>query len=90
MVSVLSIIPKVRGFNPVHGFLKKRKFRSTPSFGGEVKPEPPRRKILRHVKNHKYEQKDFARPNSSFPSPIPPTCYEATLLVGFPESSGGR
>jgi hypothetical protein len=28
--------------------------------------------------------------NSSFPSPVLPACYLITLLVGLPESSGGR
>jgi hypothetical protein len=32
-------------------FLRPIKIRSTPSFGGEVKPETICRKILRHVKD---------------------------------------
>jgi hypothetical protein len=32
------------------GFLRAIKIRTTPSFGWEVKPEVPRRKVLRHVK----------------------------------------
>jgi hypothetical protein len=40
MVSVLAIEPKVREFIPGQGdgFLRAIKIRSTPSFGGEVKP----------------------------------------------------
>jgi hypothetical protein len=44
--------PKGLGFKPGQGdkFLRAIKIRSTPSFGWEVKPEVPCRKILRHVK----------------------------------------
>jgi hypothetical protein len=80
---VLTTTLKVRGFKPGQG----DKIRSA-SFGGEVKPEAPRRKILRHVK--KSLASTFARPNSLFPSHIPPACYRMTLLVGMPDSSGGR
>jgi hypothetical protein len=34
------------------GFLRAIKIRSTTSFGGEVKPSSPCRKMLRHVKDH--------------------------------------
>jgi hypothetical protein len=46
VVSVLVTGPKGRGFEPDQGI----KIRSTHSFGWEVKPEVPCRKILRHVK----------------------------------------
>jgi hypothetical protein len=54
MVSVLVIRPNVRRFKPGRGdgFLKAIKMRSMTSFGGEVKPSAPRRKILRQVKSH--------------------------------------
>jgi hypothetical protein len=49
MVSVLAIVPKVRGFKSDqgqdNGFLRAMKIRSAPSFGGEVKPSAPRRMI---------------------------------------------
>jgi hypothetical protein len=53
VVSVLSTGPKGRGFKPGRGdgFLRAIKIRSTSSFGWEVKPEVPCRKILRHVKD---------------------------------------
>jgi hypothetical protein len=53
VVSVLATGPKGRGFKPGRGdeFLRAIKIRSTPSFGWEVKPEVPCRKILRHVKD---------------------------------------
>jgi hypothetical protein len=44
VVIVLVIGPKIRGFKP-------GRIRGTPSFGGEVKPSVPCRKILRHVKD---------------------------------------
>jgi hypothetical protein len=48
MVNVLAIGPKVRWFKPDRGdgFLRAMKIRSTPYFGGEMKPESPCRKIL--------------------------------------------
>jgi hypothetical protein len=53
VVSVLATGPKGRGFEPGQGdgFLRAIKNRSIPSFGSEVKPKVPCRKILRHVKN---------------------------------------
>jgi hypothetical protein len=48
--------------------LRAINIRSTTSFGGEIKPDAPCRNILGHVKIVcKYEQKYFAKPNSSFP-----------------------
>jgi hypothetical protein len=53
LVSVLATGPKSRGFKPDRGdgFLRAMKIRSTTSFGWEVKPEVPRCKILRYVKD---------------------------------------
>jgi hypothetical protein len=53
VVSVLASGPRGRGFELglVDGFLRAITIRSTPSFGWEVKPEVPCRKILRHVKD---------------------------------------
>jgi hypothetical protein len=63
MVSVLANGPKVHGFKPGRGdgFFKCDRISSTPSFGGEVKPSVPCRKILRHVKKItlKHEQRYF-------------------------------
>jgi hypothetical protein len=52
MASVLAIGHRGRGFKAGRGyrFLRAIIIRSTPSFGWEVKPEVPCRKILRHVK----------------------------------------
>jgi hypothetical protein len=52
VVSVSATGPKGREFKPGrgNGFIRAIKIRSTPSFGWEVKPEVPCRKILRHVK----------------------------------------
>jgi hypothetical protein len=51
VVSVLATGPKGRGFEPGQGdgFLRAIKIRSTLSFGWEIKPEVPCRKILQHV-----------------------------------------
>jgi hypothetical protein len=53
VVSVLDAGPTGSGFKPGRGdgFLRVIKIRSTPSFGWEVNPEVPCRKILRHVKD---------------------------------------
>jgi hypothetical protein len=92
VVSVLSTGPKGRGFKHGRGdgFLRAIKIRSTPSFGWEVEPEAPCRKILRHVKiTCKYEQ-NACKAKFSLLSSIPPTCSQMSLLVGFPEGSGER
>jgi hypothetical protein len=47
MFSVIATEFKVRGLKPGKG----HKIRSTPSFGGEVKPSAPCRTILRLVKD---------------------------------------
>jgi hypothetical protein len=83
MVSVLAIRPKAHGFKPdrgnCDGFLRAMTILTTPFFGREVKPEAPCRKILPRVKIiSKYERKYFARPNSSFRSPVLPACYQMT------------
>jgi hypothetical protein len=51
MVSVCAAESKGRGFKPDRGdgFLRAIKIRSISSFGWEVKPEAPWRKILRDV-----------------------------------------
>jgi hypothetical protein len=62
MVSVLTVGLKVRELIPGRGdgILRAIIFRSTPSFGSEVKPEVPCRKILRHVKRSvQYERNNL-------------------------------
>jgi hypothetical protein len=57
------------------------KISSMPSFGGEVKQEDRRRKILQHVKiTCQYKQNYFTWPNSLLPLPVPPACYPMTLV----------
>jgi hypothetical protein len=53
VLGVLDTGPKGRGFKPGRGdgSLRAINIRSTSSFGWEVKPEVPCRKILRHVKD---------------------------------------
>jgi hypothetical protein len=53
VISVLATGAKVRGFKSGggDGFIRAIKIRSTRSFGCEVKPKAPCRKILRHVKD---------------------------------------
>jgi hypothetical protein len=79
MVSVIPIIPKVRRFKPGQGdgILRAIQICSIPS-------------VARKKMTSKYEKNYFIRPHSSFPLPIPPACYQMTVLVGLPESSSGR
>jgi hypothetical protein len=50
MVNVLAIGPNVHGFKSEDGgLLRSIKFRSTTTFGGEMKSTAPCRKMLRHV-----------------------------------------
>jgi hypothetical protein len=76
----------VRRFKPGRGdvFLGTIKIRSTPSFGWEVKPEVPCRKILRHVKDPLTKTLN-TRNSHSFVH----TSYslQMFLLVGLPERS---
>jgi hypothetical protein len=53
-LACLPLYPWFAGSNPVEGdgFIRPIKIRSMISFGREVKPKAPLRKILRHVKNH--------------------------------------
>jgi hypothetical protein len=89
--SVLATGPMVHGFKPGRGdaFLRSIKIRNTPSFGWEVTPEIPSRNILRHVKNPlRYLRYGIGKILTH--SSISPTCCQMSLLVGQPESSGGR
>jgi hypothetical protein len=90
VVSVVASGPKGCGFEPGQsdGFLRATKIRSTPSFGREVKPEVPCRKILRHVKDLLKSHEDVYT-KFSFPSPILLLAPEMSLLIGPPESTGG-
>jgi hypothetical protein len=90
VVSVLATEPKGRGFKSGRGggYLMAIKICSTPSFGCEVKLDIPRRKISRHVKDP-FEVFQILLGKILTPSSIPPTCLRY-LLVGLPESSGGR
>jgi hypothetical protein len=73
---VLPIGPKVRELKPGRdsGFLRAISIRSTPCFGGEVKPEAPCLKILRYVKINasEYEQRYFEGQIHHFLRQVPP------------------
>jgi hypothetical protein len=92
VVSFLVTGPKGRAFEPGQGdgFLRAIKIRSTPSFGREVKPEAPCRKILLHVKD--LLKSHGAKTKFSFLSPILLLAPEISLLTGppdrLPERSG--
>jgi hypothetical protein len=83
MLSVLASGPKVRGFKLGLGdvILRAIKIRSTPSFGGEVKPSDQCQDFSACRKiTSKCEQRYFGRPNSSFPSPFLLICYRLCWL----------
>jgi hypothetical protein len=52
VVACLPLDPKFAVSNPTEddGILRATKIRGTISFGGEIKPSAPNRKISRHVK----------------------------------------
>jgi hypothetical protein len=64
--------------------LKVDKIRSTLSFGWEVKPEVPCRKILQDIKDILKSHGDGST-KFSFPSPIILLALEMSLLTGPPE-----
>jgi hypothetical protein len=90
VVSVLATGPKVGGFESGQsdGFSRAIKIRSKPSFGWEVKPEVPCRKILRHVKDLLKSHGD-GYTKFSFPLPILLLAPEMSLLTGPSDSTGG-
>jgi hypothetical protein len=71
MGSVLTIVPKVRGFKPGRGdgIRKVIKIRSTSSFEGEVKRRPHVIRFYSMLRNSTSMKEIFRRQNSSFPSP---------------------
>jgi hypothetical protein len=89
MVSVPATGPKVRGFKPGQrdGFLTAIKIRSTPSFGGQVKPRPHVVKFHGMLKNSTSTKRDisYTKYIISF-AQIFLICYEMALLVRLPES----
>jgi hypothetical protein len=88
-VIVFVIGPKVHRLKPSWGrWILRAIIRSTNSFGGEIKPSAPCRKILRHVKNpcrlwHRYW---LHRLNSRTFLTTP--CFASRCLLQ-PDSSGG-
>jgi hypothetical protein len=72
-----------------NGFLWAIKFGSTPSFGAEVKPSVPCRKILQRVKNPYSMNEIFVgKIHGHFLSIF--TCFSTRCLCWFlPESYGG-
>jgi hypothetical protein len=90
VVSVLATGPKGSRLYPGQGdgFLRAIKIQSTPSFGLEVKPEVPCRKILRHVKDLLKSHGDRYT-KFSFPSSILLLAPKISLLTGPPNSIGG-
>jgi hypothetical protein len=72
------------------GFLRAIKVRSTTSFGQEVKPAVPCRKILRHVKDPYKVWKEILRMQNSAIFSLSFSWFAAGYLCWLlPESSGG-
>jgi hypothetical protein len=61
--------PILTGSKPTEGdkYLTATKNRSSPFFGGEVKPSAPCRKSLRHVENRSKYERDTSEGKISFP-----------------------
>jgi hypothetical protein len=86
VVTVLVIGPKVRGIKPGPGrciFSRVIEIRRTTSFGGEVKPSAPCRKILRHVKDPcgVWEKYFTSKINAKISSSFSLICYYVSLLL---------
>jgi hypothetical protein len=93
MGRVLDIGPKFQRvqIRPGDRFLRVIKVHSTPSIGGKVMTWVPCWNTWRYVKQHLQVWTDERRKaNYSFLSPISPACYKITVLIGLPETSGGR
>jgi hypothetical protein len=90
VVSVLATGPNGRWFEPGQGegFLRAIKIRMTSSFGWEVKPEIPCRKILLHVKSLSKSHGD-GETKFPFPSSVLLLAPEMSLLTGPLDSTGG-
>jgi hypothetical protein len=87
----LPLVPRLAGSKPFEddGFSRAIKLRNMTSFGWEVKPSDPCRKILRHVK----EPFEYERDTSQAKFSISFTMflllrYKMTLLEKLAESSG--
>jgi hypothetical protein len=76
----LPLDPRVAGWNLADAidFLRAIRIRSIPSFGWEVKPEAPCRKILRHVKITCNWERNAYKAKFSLHSSIPCTCSHMT------------
>jgi hypothetical protein len=74
VVTVLASGPRFAGLSQAEGdgFLTAIKIRSTPSFGGEVKPSVPCHEILRYIKGPFEVRKRYFVRQNSFPSPVHP------------------
>jgi hypothetical protein len=93
ILACLPLDPRFAGSNPAEddGFLRSIKIHSTPSFGGEVKPSVPCRKILQHVKEPCRVWKRYFV--GKIQRTFPPQVSRASLLIvsaGKCDSSGGR
>jgi hypothetical protein len=78
---------RLAGSNPSENdvLLRAIKIRSTPSFGGEVKPSALCTKILRHVKDRLRHDRDTDRQNSATTS-RPVSLRFATRCLCFNQS----
>jgi hypothetical protein len=84
--------PRFADSNPAECYrcLMAIKIRSTPSFGGEIKPSAPRRKITRYVKNP-FEVWTYILRKTIFISFTGSSCFDTRwLLVELPKSASGR
>jgi hypothetical protein len=91
VVSVLDIQTKVCGFKPGRGdgFLRAIKICDVPFFGGEVKPDAPCCKVLRHVKVTCKCEQNLSKDKFSFLSPVSTAWYQMTAGRITRELSGG-
>jgi hypothetical protein len=92
VVSVLASGPNGRGFKPGRGdgFLRVIKFRSTTSFGLEVKPSAPCREIFRNVEDPlRYDRETYLQTSRAFLVKFIPASLLGVSAATRAENSGG-
>jgi len=92
--SVLAFSTQVRGFKPSrsHQIFKGEKILSTPSFGGEVKPSVPCRRVVACKRSLNITWKSTFRQNyrTTFSPTVPTSAAGISHVVAYVEAPGGE
>ena len=91
-VACWPLVPKFAGSNPAEavGFLRAKKFLSTPSFGGEVKPSVPSRRFAACKRSLNVAWKSTFRQNyqTTFSPTVPTSAAGISHVVADVEAPG--